>query len=99
MGRDAIPKYPQIRDATANFATLPRNLYETNLSHIKVVQIYIRQLLNGHLHFLTTLPSLNNILYETPARNETRSGWGSHDNRAATGNPGSQGYGQLGLGT
>ena len=55
-GRDAIQKCPQISGATTNFTTLPRNLYETNLSHIKVVQIYMRQLLNGHLHFLTTLP-------------------------------------------
>ena len=60
--------------------TLPRNLYETNLSHIKTAQVYMRELLNGHLHLLTTLPSKNNTLYETPARNETRPGWGSHDN-------------------
>ena len=80
--RDAIRKCHQISDATANFTTLPRNLYETNLSHIKVMQIYMRHLLNRRIHFLTTLPSKKHILYETPARNETRYGWGSHDNTA-----------------
>ena len=35
-GRDAIPKCPWIWDATANCTTLPRNLYETKMSHIKL---------------------------------------------------------------
>ena len=73
-GRDAIPKCPQIRDATANFATLPRNLYETKLSHIKTAQVYMRQHVKLHLHFLTTLPS-KNTFYMRRQRETRRAIW------------------------